>query len=373
MRCSIVAVSSSVTGVSNAMSRAANHICLWPPSSSQPASSRACASKSPRSRCCNAVPSIDSVEVTLEIAGMRVADHRAEAFDGADTRQRRDRRFAHALAQQVLRLRDVRERLGPQRRAARRGSRCRTARGATAATRRSPAPGTSCAARRTCRRRCSRRDNARRSRRAARSTASVASSSCSLQCQLEVGHGRSVNARVTPWQPNRSRCCDPSETRPDAPRSSGPHPECSRESGLRRDLDGGRRRRGGHHEADRVPALRLEGGPVPLGARTRVRAAGDVVRGEHGGRARGRRRDACAAHRLGASIPTDSGCCGDTRRANPSSRATRTSSATSAVSAARAVVEPCRPARVPRVGRADVVRPRRRRGPQLARPRRPGA
>ena len=56
MRSSISAVMSSVTGFSNAMSRAANHICLWPPSSSKPASSRACASNSPLCRCATAVP-----------------------------------------------------------------------------------------------------------------------------------------------------------------------------------------------------------------------------------------------------------------------------------------------------------------------------
>ena len=60
MRSSITWVWSSVTGCSNAMSRTANHMCRWPASSSQPASSRACASKRPRSRCSIAVPSIDS-------------------------------------------------------------------------------------------------------------------------------------------------------------------------------------------------------------------------------------------------------------------------------------------------------------------------
>ena len=44
MRRIMLPASSSLTGLSKAMSRAAYHICLWPPSSANPASSRACAS-----------------------------------------------------------------------------------------------------------------------------------------------------------------------------------------------------------------------------------------------------------------------------------------------------------------------------------------
>ena len=92
-----------------------------------------------RSRCRRC----DSSKCDCRSSTLHRADHRAEALDGADARQRRDRRLAHALAEQVLRLRDVREDLGPRARAARRGSRCRTAPGATAATPRSPARGCS--------------------------------------------------------------------------------------------------------------------------------------------------------------------------------------------------------------------------------------
>ena len=82
-----VCVMSSVTGCSNATSRAANHICLWPPSSSQPASSRACASNKPDCRCAIAVPVDALVEVRLHVVDRDRADHRAEAFDGADARR----------------------------------------------------------------------------------------------------------------------------------------------------------------------------------------------------------------------------------------------------------------------------------------------
>ena len=54
------------------------------------------------------------VEVRLQPLDLHGADHRAEALDRADPRQRRDRRLPHAFAQQVLRLRDVREDLGPE-------------------------------------------------------------------------------------------------------------------------------------------------------------------------------------------------------------------------------------------------------------------
>ena len=145
------AVSSSVTGFSNAMSRAANHICLWPPSSSQPASSRACASNRPRSRCCDRGAGDASSKCRCRSPAMRVADHGAEALDGADARQRRDGRLATPCATGTSTAR----RSGTARatsRAARRGSRCRTARGATAATPRSRARGTACGARRRRRR-----------------------------------------------------------------------------------------------------------------------------------------------------------------------------------------------------------------------------
>ena len=62
IRWSISMVWSSVTGCSNARSRTANHMCRWPASSSQPASSRACASNNPRSRCSIAVPAMLSAK-----------------------------------------------------------------------------------------------------------------------------------------------------------------------------------------------------------------------------------------------------------------------------------------------------------------------
>ena len=90
MRSSICAVSSSVTGFSNATSRAANHICLWPPSSSNPLrharALRTGPGRGAASRCRRR-----SRRSALQVAEVGVADHRAEALDGADARQRRDR------------------------------------------------------------------------------------------------------------------------------------------------------------------------------------------------------------------------------------------------------------------------------------------
>ena len=81
------------------------------------------------------------VEVRLQVVDVHGADHRAEALDGADAGERRDRRLrARPRAAGTSTAR----RSGTPRataRSARRGSRCRTARGATAATRRSRARG----------------------------------------------------------------------------------------------------------------------------------------------------------------------------------------------------------------------------------------
>ena len=60
MRSSIRARWSSVTGLSKATSRAAYHMCSWPPSSSNPASSRAWASNRPAPRWASAVPRMSS-------------------------------------------------------------------------------------------------------------------------------------------------------------------------------------------------------------------------------------------------------------------------------------------------------------------------
>ncbi len=62
IRASIASMSSSSHDRSKAMSRAANHMSLWPASSSQPASSRPCASKSPRPRWSVAVPPMSSTK-----------------------------------------------------------------------------------------------------------------------------------------------------------------------------------------------------------------------------------------------------------------------------------------------------------------------
>ena len=87
-----------------------------------------------------AVPAIDSSKCDCRSSTCTCADHRAEAFDGADARERRDRR---ARARPRATGTSTARRSGTPRataRAARRGSRCRTARGATAATPRSRAP-----------------------------------------------------------------------------------------------------------------------------------------------------------------------------------------------------------------------------------------
>ena len=71
--------------------------------------------RDPRCRCAIAVPAIGSSKCACMSSTFTARISAAEAFDGADARERRDRRLAHALAQQVLRLRDVREHLGPRR------------------------------------------------------------------------------------------------------------------------------------------------------------------------------------------------------------------------------------------------------------------
>ena len=62
IRASMASMSSSSHDRSNAMSRAANHMSLCPASSSQPASSRPCASNSPRPRWSIAVPAMSSTK-----------------------------------------------------------------------------------------------------------------------------------------------------------------------------------------------------------------------------------------------------------------------------------------------------------------------
>src|SRR2546425_224130 len=69
MRRSISVVWSSVTGLSKATSRAANHICLWPPSSSKPDSSRAGASERPLPRRAMAGPGGVEPAVAADPAG----------------------------------------------------------------------------------------------------------------------------------------------------------------------------------------------------------------------------------------------------------------------------------------------------------------
>ena len=127
-------------------------------------------------------------------------------------------------------------------------------RGATAATRRSRARGTACAARRTRRRReaavaaHAAGDQRLGDRRRSRAARARSTSAADLPC------ARSVNARVTPWQPRRRHRAPagPGPTRRD-PAGGG---ERVRRLRLRGHVDGGHRRRLGRHQADRLPALR---------------------------------------------------------------------------------------------------------------------
>src|SRR4029078_12452491 len=54
------------------------------------------------------------VEMRLQTVYLHGADHGAETFDRANSRQRRDRGRGDAFTEQVLRLRHAREDLGPQ-------------------------------------------------------------------------------------------------------------------------------------------------------------------------------------------------------------------------------------------------------------------
>ena len=153
----------------------------------------------------------------------------------------------HALAQQILRLRDVRERPRATTRAARRGSRCRTVRGAPAATPRSRARGTSCAATRTRRRRCSRRGSARRPA-IERLGDVVGRQQLRLgPVQLQVRSSAvSVNSRVTSMATEPITCPDPARSGP-PPGDPAGRGRGVRARRLRRDLDGGDRRHRRRH------------------------------------------------------------------------------------------------------------------------------
>jgi hypothetical protein len=86
-------MSSSWHGRSNAMSRAANHMSLWPASSSHPASSRPWASKSPPPEVVDRRPADVFDEVPLQVLGLQEADVGAVPLDGADPGQRRHERL----------------------------------------------------------------------------------------------------------------------------------------------------------------------------------------------------------------------------------------------------------------------------------------
>ena len=86
-----------------------------------------------------------------------------------------------------------------------------------------------------------------------------------------------------------------------------------RGAGLRRHLDGRRRRRGGDHAPDRVPALRVQGGALRSGAATRPRPPG---RGDRRTRARaGREHGRARAPHRRAGEPRRSVPAAATRRA----------------------------------------------------------
>ena len=92
-----ISTSPGIFGFSSARSRAASHICLWPPSSRKPASSRACASKSP-SREVRERGAVDRLDhERAEVGHLHVADDRAEALDDRDDRERAHDRVAHAV------------------------------------------------------------------------------------------------------------------------------------------------------------------------------------------------------------------------------------------------------------------------------------
>ncbi len=101
-------------GSSNAMSRAANHMCLWPASSSQPASSRACASNRPRPQVVERGARDALDEVTLHVLDCTSGSSTPKPSTVPMRVSACDRRPGNARAEQELRLRDVREHLGPQ-------------------------------------------------------------------------------------------------------------------------------------------------------------------------------------------------------------------------------------------------------------------
>ena len=158
-----ISTSPGILGFSSARSRAASHICLWPPSSWKPDSSRACASKRP-SREVRERGALDRLDdERAQVGHLHVADDRAEALDDRDDGERAHDRVAHAVLQQQRRLRHVRV-LRRHQRARDLDQRVRRrARGAPA-RRRSRGRGAACAASDSGRRPRSRRGSARRPR-----------------------------------------------------------------------------------------------------------------------------------------------------------------------------------------------------------------
>ena len=100
-------------GFSKATSRAANHMSLWPASSSQPASSRPWASNRPLPRWSIAVPRMSSWKCFCMSPGLEEPDVRAVALDGADAGEGGDERLGHAGLDEVAGLGDVGHVLGP--------------------------------------------------------------------------------------------------------------------------------------------------------------------------------------------------------------------------------------------------------------------
>ena len=130
---------------SSARSRAASHICLWPPSSRKPDSSRACASNRPSPRCASAVP-VDRLDHERAQVGQR--RRRGSIAPKPSTIEMivsvRTIGSRTPCSQQQLRLRDVR--------VVRRHQRARRCRGAArprarAAPARPRSPGARCSVR----------------------------------------------------------------------------------------------------------------------------------------------------------------------------------------------------------------------------------
>ena len=167
-----------------------------------------------------------------------------------------------------------------------------------------------------------------------------------------------------------SRVPHPSETRPGARRSCRPRPTCSRTPATPRPRW---RTIAAAAGVTKLIVYRHFGSKEALyrvGARAGLRAPGRAVRRQHGRRAAGRRLDAGAAPgrtRVARRLPAAVAPRGPRTAVR---RLTRYDFRDVAVER-RAATSSRRSSRPVRgVGRADALRPPRRRGPQLARPRR---